>query len=139
MKLSCLQENLSRGLGIVARAVATRTTLPITNNVLLATDESRLRLTATNLEIAISCWIGAQVEEEGAITVPARLLSEFVNSLPAEPVDLALPQRTKTLQLKCARFEARMSGVDAEEFPPIPKVGDGLLVQVDAEALRRES
>jgi len=70
MKLSCLQENLSKGLGIVGRAVATRTTLPITNNVLLSTDESRLKLAATNLEMAISHWIGAKVEEEGSITVP---------------------------------------------------------------------
>ena len=74
MKLSCLQENLDRGLNVVGRAVAVRTTLPITNNVLLATDKSRLKLSATNLEMAISCWIGAKVEEEGAITVPARLL-----------------------------------------------------------------
>ena len=87
MKLSCLQENLSRGLAIVGRAVATRTTLPITNNVLLVTDKSRLKLVATNLEMAISYWIGAKVEEEGAITIPARLLTEFVNSLPADEKD----------------------------------------------------
>ena len=74
MRLSCLQENLNKGLGIVGRAVAARTTLPITNNVLLATDQSRLKLVATNLEMAVSCWIGAKVEEEGTITVPARLL-----------------------------------------------------------------
>ena len=82
MKLSCLQENLNKGLAIVSRAVATRSTLPITNNVLLATDEGRLKLAATNLEIAIIHWIGAKIEEEGAITVPARLLNEFINSLP---------------------------------------------------------
>jgi hypothetical protein len=70
MKLSCLQENLNRGLNIVQRAVATRTTLPITNNVLLATDQSRLKLVATNLEMAITSWIGAKVETDGAITVP---------------------------------------------------------------------
>ena len=71
MKLSCLQENLSKGLGIVGRAVATRTTLPITNNVLLETGQSQLKLVATNLEMAISYWVGAQIEEEGTITVPA--------------------------------------------------------------------
>ena len=70
MKLSCLQENLSRGLNIVGRAVATRTTLPITQNVLISTDQSRLKLAATNLEMAISCWIGAKVEEEGSIPFP---------------------------------------------------------------------
>ena len=134
MKLSCLQENLSKGLGIVGRAVAARTTLPITNNVLLATEQSRLRLTATNLEIAISCWIGAMVEEEGAITVPARLLNEFVNSLPSDKIDLNLAHHT--LELKCARFEARISGIDAEDFPPIPKIGDGTSYQIEPEALR---
>jgi DNA polymerase-3 subunit beta len=121
---------------VVGRAVATRTTLPITNNVLLATDESRLKLVATNLEVAISHWIGTKVEEEGAITVPARLLTEFISSLPSDKVDMNLSPRTKTLSIKCARFEARISGVDAKDFPPIPKVEDGLATKVDVEALR---
>ncbi len=137
MKLSCLQENLNRGLGVVGKAVATRTTLPITNNVLLATEKSRLKLVATNLEMAISCWIGAKVEEEGAITVPARLLTEFVSSLPSEKVDIALSPQTKTLGLKCARFEARISGIDAKDFPPIPKVADGITTKVEVEELRQ--
>lgn len=136
MKLSCLQENLSKGLGIVGRAVATRTTLPITNNVLLATDQGRLKLAATNLEIAISCWLGAKVEEEGAITIPARLLTDFVNSLPNERVDMTLSPRTRTLEFKCARFEGRINGVEAEEFPPIPSIGEGVSTRIDPEALR---
>jgi len=137
MRLSCLQENLNRGLSVVGRAVATRTTLPITNNVLLATEQSRLKLVATNLEMAISCWIGAKVEEEGAITVPARLLTEFISSLPGEKVDISLSPRTKTLELKCARFEARISGVDAKDFPPIPKIEEGITTRVEIEALRQ--
>jgi DNA polymerase-3 subunit beta len=137
MKLSCLQENLDRGLNVVGRAVAVRTTLPITNNVLLATDKSRLKLAATNLEMAISCWIGAKVEEEGAITVPARLLAEFISSLPTEKVDIVLSPQTKTLGLKCARFEARISGVDAKDFPPIPKVEGGISTKVEVEAFKQ--
>jgi len=137
MKLSCLQENLNRGLSVVGRAVATRTTLPITNNVLLSTDQSRLKLVATNLEMAISCWIGAKVEEEGAITVPARLLTEFISSLPNDKVDISLSPKTKTLELKCARFEARISGVDAKDFPPIPKIEEGIATKVEIEALRQ--
>ena len=137
MKLSCLQENLNRGLSMVSRAVATRTTLPITNNVLLTVDQPRLKLVATNLEMAISCWIGAKVEEEGTITVPARLLAEFVSSLPSEKVDISLSPRTKTLGLKCARFEARISGVDAKDFPPIPKIEDGITTKVEVDALRQ--
>jgi len=134
MKLSCLQENLSKGLGIVSRAVATRSTLPITQNVLIATDQSRLKLAATNLEIAISCWLGAKIEEEGAITIPARLLTEFISSLPNDKIDIALTQRT--LQLKCARFEARINGLDAQDFPPIPQVADGLATKIEIAALR---
>ncbi|MBA7476698.1 Beta sliding clamp [subsurface metagenome] len=137
MRLSCLQENLNRGLSVVGRAVATRTTLPITNNVLLTVDQSRLKLAATNLEMAISCWIGAKVEEEGAITVPARLLAEFIGSLPNDKVDISLSPRTKTLGLKCARFEARISGVDAKDFPPIPRIEDGITTRVEVDALRQ--
>ena len=135
MKLSCLQENLNKGLGIVGRAVATRTTLPITQNVLLATDQSRLKLAATNLEMAITYWTGAKVEEEGAITIPARLLSEFVSSLPNDHINMTLTQHS--LQLKCARFEARINGLDAEDFPPIPQVSDGIATKIEAESLRK--
>ncbi len=119
MKLSCLQENLAKGLSIVGRAVATRSTLPVLSNILLATDESRLKLSATNLEISVNCWVGANVTEEGAITVPARLLTDFVNSLPPERIDLSLIARTQTLNLRCGRYEANIKGIDAQEFPII--------------------
>ncbi|MES0328918.1 MAG: DNA polymerase III subunit beta, partial [Dehalococcoidales bacterium] len=136
MKLSSMQENLNRGLNLVGRAAAARTTLPITNNILLSTDQGRLKLAATNLEMAISCWIGAKVEEEGSITVNARLLSDFIGSLPNEKIEISLSPRSKTLKLKCARFEARISGVDAKDFPPIPKVEGGVGTKVDVNALR---
>jgi DNA polymerase-3 subunit beta len=87
--------------------------------------------------MAISCWIGAKVEEEGAITVPARLLNEFVASLPSDKIDINLSPRTKTLQLKCARFEARISGINAKEFPPLPKAEDGINTKIEVEALRQ--
>ena len=92
MKLSCLQENLSKGLAVVSRAVATRSTLPVTQNVLISTDQSRLKLSATNLEIAITTWIGASIEDEGAITLPARILTEFVNTLEGDKIDFSLPE-----------------------------------------------
>ncbi len=136
MKLSCLQENLSRGLGIVGRAVATRSTLPITQNVLLSTDQSMLKLSATNLEIGITTWVGGMIEEEGSITVPARLLSEFVTSLPNDRIDLELLPGTGVLQLKCGRAEARINGADASEFPPIPAVEDGVGAQIEQQVLK---
>ena len=136
MRLSCLQENLSRGLAIVGRAVPTRTTLPITQNVLLSTDQSMLKISATNLEIAITAWIGAMIEEEGSVTVPARLLTEFVASLPSERIDMEMTSPPRTLQLTCARSEARISGTDAEEFPPIPTVEKGVVAKIDPAAFR---
>jgi DNA polymerase-3 subunit beta len=124
MKLSCLQENLKRGLATVSHAVAGKSTLPVLSNVLLATDGGRLKLAATNLEIGITCWIGAQVEEDGAVTVPAKLLSDVVGSLPNDRVMLSLDARTQTLKLECARFTTHIKGIEAEEFPTIPTVLD---------------
>ena len=137
MKVSCLQENLTKGLGVVGRAVATRTTLPITSHILMATEDGRLKLAATNLEIALSCWIGAQVEEEGAITTPARLLIDFVSSLPNERIDMTLPARSRQLKLICARNEATIGGLDADDFPPIPKVEGGVSVKLDPQTLHK--
>ncbi len=137
MKLTCLQENLDRGLNIVSRAVATRSTLPITQNILLATDNGRLKLAATNLEISISCWLGAKVEEEGTITLPAGLLGDFIHSMPQDTVSFKLLPAGKIVEMKCTRFEARIHGVDAKDFPPIPEVGEGLNTRIDVEALRR--
>jgi DNA polymerase-3 subunit beta len=136
MRVSCLQENLAKGLSIVARAVATRSTLPVLGNILLATDQGRLKLSATNLEIGITCWIGAKVEEDGAMTVPARTFVDLVGALPAEKVDMALIVRTQTLNLKCGRFENNIRGIDATEFPILPTADDAKAIRIDPEVLR---
>jgi len=136
VKLSCTQENLAKGLATVGRAVATRSPLPVTSNVLIATDDSRLKLAATNLDIAITCWINAKIEEDGAITVPARLVGEFVNSLPNDRIDMKLNERQRSLNLKCGHFEANVKGIDADEFPPIPSVESEGAIAVDPKELR---
>ena len=136
MKVSCSQEDLSKGLAVVGRAVATRAVLPITNNVLIATEGSRLRLSATNLEIAISCWIPGTIEKEGTVTIPARLVTDFVNSLPSGRIDMALSPRSRSLELRCARHEAHISGLDPADFPAIPKIADGMNVKVKPGDLR---
>ncbi len=125
MRVSCLQENLAKGLSIVGRAVSSRSTLPVLGNILIEARDNQLRLAATNLEIGVNCWIGAKVEDEGAITVPARLLTDFVGNLPPERVDMELAVRTQTLHLRCAKFEANMKGIDAADFPIIPTIGTG--------------
>ena len=136
MKLSCLQENLAKGLSIVGRAVSTRSTLPVLGNVLLSTDNGRLKLSATNLEVVITCWIGAKVEEDGAITVPARTFADLVNALPPERVDLQLLTQTQTLHLSCARTEANVRGIDAAEFPLVPEPEKEGRIRVEAETFK---
>ena len=136
MKISCLQENLSRGLAVVGRAVASRATLPVTQNVLLSADQSMLKMSATNLEIAMTTWVGAMIEKEGSITVPARLLTEFVNSLPNDKIDLELDQGSGLLQISSGSSNAHINITEASEFPPIPTVDDGVAAEVDPLVLK---
>ena len=100
MKVSVLQDNLAQGLNIVSRAVSPRSTLPVLSNVLVATDEGRLRLSATNLELGITCWIGAKIEEEGSTTVPARTFTELIGTLSDQQVEMSLSVRTQTLNIQ---------------------------------------
>jgi DNA polymerase-3 subunit beta len=101
MRVSVSQQHLAHGLSIVTRAVAARSTLPVLGNVLVTTDAGRLRLAATNLELGISYWIGAQIEEEGSITVPARTFGDLVNTLPNDTVKLTVNEKTQTLVVVC--------------------------------------
>ncbi len=109
----------------VSHAVSSRSTLPILSNILLTTDHGRLKLSATNLEIGINCWVDAQIEEEGTTTVPAKLLTDFVSSLPQAPVEIALVEDTNTLNVKSLGSNANIKGMDASEFPLIPNAEDG--------------
>lgn len=138
MRISCLQENLARGLNIVSRAVAPRTaTLPVLTHVLLASDNGRLKIAATNLELGVSCWIGAKVEDEGAITVPARTFTDLVALLPADKVDLDLNIRTQSLRVQSGRTDANIKGIDAQEFPIIPTFNADAAAFVDPAVLKK--
>ncbi len=132
MKLSVMQENLSHGLTTVARAVSPRSTLPVLANILVATEDGRLRLTGTNLELGITCWIGAKVAEEGATTVPARTFVDLVNTLPADRVEMELTLRTQTLNVRAGAFDNNIKCIDAQEFPPMPpaELGEGVLLEM---------
>jgi DNA polymerase III subunit beta len=138
MKVSCLQENLAKGLNIVSRAVAARTTtLPVLTHVMLATDNGRLKISATNLELGVTCWIGAKVESEGAIALPSRTFSDLVSLLPQDKVDLELNVRTQTLQVQCGCADANVKGIDAKEFPIIPGFNPAGAAYVDAGVLKK--
>src|SRR3989304_5898133 len=120
MKVTVLQENLAHGLGVVSRAGSPRGTLPVLSNVLIASDEGRLRLSATNLEMGITCWIPARIEQEGSTTVPARTFSDLVNTLPVDQVQLALDTKTQTLNVKGGTSNNDIKCIDAKEFRPLP-------------------
>lgn len=108
-------------MNIVSRAVATRSPLPVLGNVLLATEDGGIKLAAMNQQLAISVWIGASIETDGSITVPARLLTDFISQLPEGKVAMDLDSDTDTLTVSSGRFQAKMRGIDASEFPPIPE------------------
>jgi DNA polymerase III subunit beta len=120
MKVTVLQENLARGLGTVSKAVSPRSTLPVLANILIASDEGRLRLSATNLEMGITCWIAARIEEEGSTTVPARTFSDLVSTLPGDQVLLRLDPSTQTLNVRGGTSTNDIKCIDAQEFPPMP-------------------
>src|SRR4026209_805912 len=120
MKVTVLQENLARGLGTVAKAVSPRSTLPVLANVLIASDEGRLRLSATNLEMGITCWIPARIDEEGSSTVPARTFVDLVTTLPSDQVLLKLDPQTQTLNVRGGTSTNDIKCIDAQEFPPLP-------------------
>jgi DNA polymerase-3 subunit beta len=120
MKVTVLQENLARGLSVVSKAVSPRSTLPVLANVLIASDEGRLRLSATNLEMGITCWIPARIDEEGSTTVPARTFSDLVGTLPSDQVLLKLDPQTQTLNVRGGSSTNDIKCIDAQEFPPMP-------------------
>src|SRR2546428_3265973 len=125
MKVTVTAGNLGQGLQVVSRAVASRTTWPFLHNVLLQTADAGLQLTATNLEIGIRQVIPAEVQEEGGITVPARLLTDFVTAHPDEPLSMTLDRKTQSLAVKSNRFDANIRGIDPADFPPVPAGGGG--------------
>ena len=137
MRLSVLQENFSKGLSIVGRAVSSRSTLPVLGNILLSTDDNRLKLAATNLEVGVSCWLGAQVEDDGAITLPARLLTDWVNSMQPDRIDMEMVVRQMSMNLKCGRSESNIKGIDASEFPLIPTADGANALGLPAATLRK--
>jgi DNA polymerase-3 subunit beta len=136
MKVSVLQENLAHGLSIVSRAVSPRSTLPVLANVLVATDEGRLRLSATNLELGITCWIGAKIQEEGSTTAPARTFNELVSTLTGERVEMELNVRTQTLNVRSGTSNTDLKCIDSQEFPPMPAPDMSNGIQLNVADLR---
>jgi DNA polymerase-3 subunit beta len=134
MKLQVTQENLAKALGHVSRVANSRGTLPILSNVLLKTVDNRLSISATNLDIAITNYIGSKVSKEGAITVPARLMQDFVSSLPAGVIDLSL--QDNKLHISTDKYQSVINGVSAEDFPVMPAITDGTQWKVAGKTMK---
>lgn len=135
MKLSCLQKNLIQGITTVEKAIAKNSTLPILNNILLEVDKGRLKFSATNLEIAIISWVGAKILKPGELTIPAKILSNFINSLPSKKIDLE--SKANSLEIKCENFKVNIKGLTAKDFPLIPRIKKDPITRVSSPNLKR--
>jgi len=135
MKLQVTQENLSRALGNVARIANSRNALPILSNVLIKTSDNRVCIAATNLSIAITHYIGSKVTSEGSITVPARLMQDFIASLPSGVIDLKL-EETK-LHISTEKYKSVINGTLADDYPVMPSIQEGVSWKVPAGTLKQ--
>lgn len=135
MKIICTQENLNKALNIVGKVVNKNTTLPILNNVLLKTDKNGLKLSATNLEIAVNYWIGGKIEEEGEITVPTKLFANFISNLPNGNVEIKT--REDMVNIKCNGYKINIKGVDAREYPLSPKIEAVPFLKIKSEIFKK--
>jgi DNA polymerase III subunit beta len=135
MKVQVTQENLNKALSSVARVASSRNALPILSNVLLKTANNRLSLSATNLDIAITHYIGAKVNEEGSITVPAKLTQDFVNSLPGGVIDLEL--NDSKLKVTTDQYKSTVNGIVADDFPVMPAIEGGISWSLQSQSFKK--
>lgn len=134
MKIICLQENLKSNLNIVQNIIGRNLTLPILNNLLLETENGRLKISSTNLEIGINTWTSGKVEKEGSITCPAKILYNFINNLPNKKVELEV--KNNVLIIKCENYRANLKGLAADDFPIIPKIKNPPLIEIRSNLLK---
>jgi len=134
MKIVCLQENLKKGLNITQNIIGKNLTLPILNNLLLKTEKGRLKISSTNLEIGINTWASGKIEKEGEITCPAKILSNFINSLPNKKIELET--KGNLLNIKCENYKASLNCLPADDFPIIPQTKQNFIFKVDSALFR---
>lgn len=135
MKLVCTKDNLKKGLFAVSRVVGVGNPLQVLNNILVKTDQGRIKLSSTNLEIGVNTWVGGKIEEEGSLTVPAKLINEYINNLPTEKVQITA-LKDNTLNLISENYKTNIKGLSSEDFPLIPQIKDEAYTKIDGEELR---
>ena len=134
MKITVNQKNFKKALGVVEKVVAKNTTLPILSNILFKTENGRLKLSATNLEIGINYSIGAKIDEVGQITVPARIISDFISNINDEKIVLSV--KNNVLSINSEHYKTQILGFDAKDFPIIPKIKTKPIVILSSKALK---
>ncbi len=136
MHLICLQENLKQALGITERIIGRNLTLPILNNILLSVENNKLKISSTNLEIGISTWVSGKIQEKGSLTIPARLITDFVNNLPNKKIELKT--KDNQLTIKSEKFKATLNGLSADDYPIIPKLKDKPILKIKGNILKND-
>lgn len=136
MIITSIKDNLHRGLNIANRALQSRSTMPITQNVLIQTTPHGISLTVTNLQLTITTQVEAIVDREGSITIPSRMLTDFVNTLPNEPVKITVPPGSMIANITCASSQANINGANPKEFPPSPFIPEGLSASINPKDLK---
>ncbi|MBX4187576.1 MAG: DNA polymerase III subunit beta [Candidatus Doudnabacteria bacterium] len=134
MKLICTKENLKKGLFVVSRVVGVGNPLQVLNNILVKTDQGRIKLSSTNLEIGVNTWVGGKIEEEGSLTVPAKLINEYINNLPSEKVTITTQETI--LNLESENYHTNIRGLSADDFPLIPQIAEEAYAKIDGVELR---
>src|SRR3989344_2563078 len=134
MNIICLKENLKKNLDNALRIVKYNSTLPILNNFLLSTEKGMLKISSTDLEMGFTSLVPSKILKEGSITVPAQLLSQFVNNLPNKNINLEV--NDLKLHLSCDNTKALINGLNAEDFPIIPKVKNGSVLTIDSKIFK---
>jgi DNA polymerase-3 subunit beta len=129
MKLTILKENLTKGLSLVERITGKNLVLPILNNVLLSTEKNFLKLTTTDLEIAISHWCLAKIEKEGELTIPVKIFSNFVSFINDQKLNLEV--KSKTLFIVGKNYKTQIKGLDPKDFPIIPKIDESNWIEIN--------
>jgi len=136
MKLICTQENLNKIVSYLEKITGKQSTLPILSNFLLETENGRLKISATNLEIGIVGYIGAKIETEGKIAIPAKLLSNFIHNLPTGDV-LELESDAEGLKIISTAYQTKIKGLDGKDFPIIPEYKEDYFFSFPAQELKK--
>lgn len=134
MKFSVSSNELNKGLSAVIGAVPSKATLPILETILFESEDGKLKLTATDLEISIIEYIDADIEEDGAVAIPARRLLETLRQLPKIPVFFEVDER-RNINFRTDKGNYKLVGDDADEFPEVPNLDDGTLINTTTELM----